>query len=122
MANVVRHLDRLLREHAWWTLPQLAGASVLGSAVGLWGLWFGLAACNTAAVWLYCDQLGRFRRRRQLVAKLLAIPLLPVGVITLFATRAGPSPGEAAGSASTHESLRTATSMSSPLIKGDVAP
>lgn len=119
MGPAVVKLGTSFRTNAWWTIPPMALALLLGVTFGLWGLWLSYAGLNLVGVWLYSDHHGSRMPRRQLWMKRLAIPLLPVGVVGVLATGGGPSPSDSVTGASSDEAVRketaTATSASSSL-------
>lgn len=100
--------------NAWWAVPQLVVALALGATFGLWGLWIGYAVFNSLGVWLYCDGLPNHQRRRRRWVQGLAIPLLPVGLVCLFASSGGLTPSEASSSGSDDGSIRKATASVMP--------
>ena len=111
----VRRLVAVVRTNVWWTGPQVVMIVLLSIVWGLWGLWTGYAAVNSFGVWLYADHHGHGRyARRQKVLKLLAIALVPSGLIGLMASGGGPSPSDNASGASDDPKIRRATSKASP--------
>lgn len=73
----------------------MALALALTVTSGFWVLPI-LAAFNNFGVWFYDDH-GHGPRRTTLVLKVLAIPLLPVGLFALLTTDDGPRPTEGPG-------------------------
>ena len=70
-----------VRHHVWWALPSFAVAAGLGLTVGYPIAWLAYAGFNVVGVWLYCDRHGPERHRTQSSLKMLAIVMLPVGVV-----------------------------------------
>lgn len=78
-----------LRRHGWWFTLSIVAGVVVGLAFDLGGaalgIWLGYVASNSAGVWLYCDHLEDRAPRRQLVIQLLAVAMVPAGLIAVFA-------------------------------------
>lgn len=104
-----------LRHHAWWSIPTLVVAAVLGWAIGYPYAWLAYAVFNIAGVWLYCE-VARSPTRRTLM-KVLAIPMVPVGVVGVLATGGGRmGPRESSSFGSSDEDTRSESARAAGLF------
>ena len=106
------------RGQGWWLGPQVIMVVVLSALIGMWGVWSIYAAFNSVLVWLYADQHGSRKQRRQLAFKLLAIPLLSVGFLSAIVTGSGPTIGEKSSAGSPDERVRKAVARNSFRVGG----
>lgn len=71
-------------------------AFACGMWTGYWGVWVAYAVFNAVGLILYLDGLdvrhARIRRRARVV-QILAVPLLPVGIVGLLLSNDPGSPG-----------------------------
>lgn len=87
---------RVAKRDGWWASLSLAVAFTVGILLGYWVVWVGYALFNAVGLILYLDGLDIRRarvRRRARVAQVLAVALLPVGVIGLLLSNDSGSPG-----------------------------
>ena len=101
--------------------PWILGAIVVGVGVavalslGVSGVVMlgGYAGLNAFGVLLYCEKLRRRRPTLQRVLQVLAVLLVPVGLLTVFLTPSGLTPSERSTSGSDDPDVRTGTAGAS---------
>ena len=114
---MVKRLVRVVRGNPW-TIAAVAVAVIVAGAA--WRspvavvLLSGYAAMNSVSVGWYCDRLRDRRRRLQLVLRVLAVLLVPVGLVTTLLSPGGLTISEAASIGSPDERIRKASAATAP--------
>jgi hypothetical protein len=87
---------RIVRRDSWWATLSVGVALIAGVWMGYWAVWVGYAVFNAVGLILYLDGLDVRRarlRRRARVVQVLAVPLLPIGIVGLLVSNDPGSPG-----------------------------
>ena len=94
----------------WWVFAAAVYAFTMALIVGLGLVGASMlalyAVLNCAGVWMYCEQLRHRRPTRQVALRLLAVALVPVGLVVVFATPGGLTPSEQSAAGSADERIR----------------